>query len=136
MAKLSEEKARQQPEEKVSKPYDEFLGRAQKAYSAYLDAQKDIWVAYRETEQQTEGDFIKAETAAYAALDASLNMSVQTQKATEKQAEEAYLRAKEQSKVAYEQSAQQAMELFNSAIKQAWEMRKSALEQAWSIFVK
>jgi hypothetical protein len=124
------------PEAKSGKPYDEFLGRAQKAYSAYLDAQKEIWVAYGETEQKTEEDYIRIEANAYAVLNKALGVAVQNQKATEKQAEEIYLKAKEQSKAVYDQSVQQAMNEFNSAIKQAWEQRKTTLAQARSIFVK
>jgi len=119
-----------------SKPFDEFLGRAQKAYSAYLDAQKEIWVAYRETEQQTEETYIKAEAGAYAVLNSTLETAAQTQKLAEKQAEDAYQAAKEQARMAYEQVSQQAMNEFNSTVKQAWEKRKAALAQAWSIFIK
>jgi hypothetical protein len=126
----------QSAEPKGNKPYDEFLGRAQKAYSAYLDAQKDIWVAYGETEQKTEEDFIKSQTNAYAVLNKTLGVAVQSQKATEKQAEEIYQKAKEQSKVVYDQNVQQAMNEFNSAVKQAWEQRKATLAQARGIFVK
>jgi len=123
-------------EAKPGKPYDEFLGRAQKAYSAYLDAQKDIWVAYRETEQKTDEDLTKIEANAFALLSKALSLAAQNQKTAEKQAEEIYLRAKEQSKAAYDQSVQQAMNDFNTAVKQAFEQRKTTLSEAWAIFAK
>jgi len=123
-------------EEKEIKPYDEFLGRAQKAYTAYLDAQKQIWIAYRETEQQTEADYHKVDEEAYAALTNTVNEAERIRQETEREAEDNYLKIRAQAKAAYDQNVQQSLNLYNETIRQAWEKRRQSLEQAWNIFVK
>lgn len=46
---------------KLSKPLDEVLGRAERAYLAYMEAQKEVGQAYRENEVQAEGTLRQSE---------------------------------------------------------------------------
>lgn len=116
--------------------FDEFLSRAQKAYTAYIDAQKEMWVAYRATERRAEDEYVRAEKSAGALRDGLLEQALSQREKAERESEEAYARAKELSKNDYEGSVKQALSTYTKNIEQAWALRAQALEQAWKIFIK
>ena len=59
----TEEVVRAEAEQSAVKPLDEVLGQAQKAYAAYMEAEREVARIYRENEQQVadgEADYTEA----------------------------------------------------------------------------
>jgi len=124
-----------QPQPAVE-PLEEILGRAEKAYTAYIDAQKEVARAYKRNEVQFDKAFVAAGDRASAAYAEALQKAARERGLTEKAAEDAYRKALEQAKTAYESSVQQALKARDEAILQAWNARKQAIDVAWKVFGK
>jgi len=117
-------------------PLEEILGRAEKAYTAYIDAQKEVARAYKRNEVQFDKAFITAGDRANAVYTEALQKAAREREMAEKAAEDAYRKAMEQAKSTYESNAQQALKARDEAVLQAWNARKQAIDVAWKVFGK
>lgn len=117
-------------------PLEEILRRAEKAYTDYIEAQKEVARAYKRNEVQFDKAFIAAGDRANAAYAEALQKAAREREMAEKAAEEAYRKALEQAKQTYQSSIQQALKARDEAILQAWNARKQAIDTAWKVFGK
>lgn len=128
-------------------PLDEFLGRTQKAYAAYLEAQRDVWRAFQETAERAEGSFEKEKEEASKTRDEVIGRALASRRQAGDEAErvfaeaiqaarDTYQKSREQAEKACEDNVGQAIAAYEQVVNRAWEMRKGAFERAWSIFSK
>jgi len=117
-------------------PLEEILSRAEKAYTAYIEAQKEVARAYKRNEVQFDRAFVAASDRANAVYAEALQRAAREREMAEKAAEDAYRKALEQAKSAYESSVQQALKARDEAVLQAWNARKQAIDVAWKVFGK
>ena len=136
LAKVGEESAR---------PLDEFLGRAQKAYITYLEAQKDVWKAFNETQQRVEDDYRETEHRANRERDEAVEQYLISRSASEQEAERVYTEAmaqvqqtyadaKEEARRSSEERLRQALATYKQTIEQARIAREESIERARKIF--
>ncbi|MBI2868237.1 MAG: hypothetical protein HYX96_00220 [Chloroflexi bacterium] len=116
--------------------FEEFLTRAQNAYTAYVEAQKEMWKAYRATEQRAEDGYVQAEHGAAASRNNKLEQLLRIRESAEKEAEEIYIKSRDLARIAYEEGVRQTLSSYTREIEQAWGNRELALSQAWKIFMK
>lgn len=132
-------------EAQIAGPLDEFLGRAQKAYLTYLEAQKDVWKAYHETEQKFEEDFREAEQKASNVRDETIEQCLISQAKAEQGAEQAYLRAielaqqecaraREEANNVAKENIRRAIANYKQTVEQTRTVRDQAMQRAQKIF--
>jgi hypothetical protein len=117
-------------------PLEEILGRAEKAYTAYIDAQKEVGRAYKRNEVQFDRSFAASGEKANASCTEAIQKAARDREMAEKAAEEAMRKAVEQAKTAYEATVQQALKARDEAVSNAWNARKQAIDSAWKVFGK
>lgn len=128
-----------------TRPLDEFLGRAQKAYITYLEAQKDVWKAFNETQQRVEDDYRAIEQEANRERDEAVEhyLVIRSEAETEAertyqealaQVQQAYADAKEEAKRSSEEGLRQALDSYKDTIQRARTEREESIERARRIF--
>ena len=135
-------------------PLSDVLGKAQRAYSAYLEAQKEVAKAYKVNELQLERAYREAERHADEECQNTIAELLADREESEQQAEETFRNAVEQARQmekdaqeAYSQTLDQVRENceanVNEALKtrdaanaKAWELRSRTVDRAWAIFLK
>ena len=135
-------------------PLSDVLGKAQKAYSAYLEAQREVAKAYKVNELQLERGYKETAQKADRDCENAINVALRAReeaerraeevfakvvaqaRQAEKEAEEVYQRALEQSRTECESSVNEAMKIRDAAIDNAWELRTRTVDRAWMIFLK
>lgn len=126
---------------------DEALGLAERAYVAYLEAQRLVANAYRANEQRIAQAYQKAERQAQNAYNESVRQALkardeavtQALKARDEaitQAEKAYRKATEEAEKACEASIEVAWRKREETIEQALQLQKQTMEQTWNIYTK
>ena len=132
-------------QEESARPLDEFLGRAQKAYITYLEAQKDVWKAFNETQQRVEDDYRAIEQKANHVRDEAVEQYLIARNEAEQEAERAYkealaqvqqtyAEAKEEARRSSEDGLRRALAEYNETIEQARKAREESIERARKIF--
>ena len=120
--------------EPVADPLAELLGRAERAYAAFLEAQREVARAYKGQEKQAEAAYRKAEQRANEACEAAMEQVLKARLQAEQGAEEAYRRARDEAAAVYQESVRQVLRDRKETMEQAWETSKQAVEQSWKIF--
>jgi len=106
-------------------PLDEIQQRASMAYTAYLEAQRQVEDAYKDQEQQTGRAYQQAKEQARKAYGESIAQALRTRE-----------EAEERARKVYEESAAQALRNLEEAEQKAWEAHNEAMEQTWLVFTK
>ncbi len=117
-------------QEQAVRPLDDVLGRAERAYSAYMGAKKEVANVYRENELHEESIYKAREQQAKSARDENIRRifidyggaSEQSKKVYEealRRANLAYIKAKEQAIIIYRESEQEAENTCDNNIKQS-----------------
>ncbi len=135
-------------------PLSEVLGKAQKAYSSYLDAQKEVAKAYKVNEIQLEKGYKEAEYQANRVYEDTIVRIMEVRQEAELQAEESHNQSIEQAmqvlhdaEAAYtaelqhikgnsEASMKESLKVRNDAVQKAWELRSRTIDRSWEIFLK
>ena len=94
--------------EQVIDPLTELLGRAQSAYAAYMEAEKEVARAYKARERQVERSYKEAEQQANSACEAATEQALRVREKAEQQAEETCKKAKEKAMDVYQENVGQA----------------------------
>ncbi len=135
-------------------PLSDVLGKAQKAYSAYLEAQKEVAKAYKVNELQLERSYREAqriaEKACQDAINEALNereedehnaeellrKTIDQARQMEKEAEESYSKMIDQSRENCEANVSEALQTRDETVNKAWELRSRTVDRAWTIFLR
>ena len=115
-------------------PITEVLARAEKAYTSYIEAQREVATAYRLHEEAAERAYKEAERLANSACEESIEEALRSRQKAEKQAEQIYMKALENTAVVYEGSLKQALQVRDEAIAQAWKANKEVTRKSWGVF--
>jgi hypothetical protein len=102
-------------EAETKSPLDEVMLQAEKAYAAYMDAERQVAKAYHEN---------------------ALTKALQNREAAVKRADEAFKSAEELARAAYEAAVQEVQKKREENIEKAWKIRDQTIEQAWQIYSK
>jgi hypothetical protein len=135
-AEISTEQEEPQAEAVVKNPLDEVLSQAQRAYTAYMDATREVSRIYRENEIQIGDAYVKAAQEANQACEASVKQAEKAREQAEKRARDAYQRALENAEKTAEEAIAQALKTREEDIAKAWGKREETVAQAWDIYTK
>ncbi len=135
-------------------PLSDVLGKAQRAYVAYLEAQKEVAKAYKVNEIQLEKAFREAERIADKACQEAIAELIADRQDSEQRAEQKlwntvdqarqmeqdaeaeYKQTMDQVRTELQECINEAMRTRDDAIARAWEMRSKTVDRAWAIFLK
>lgn len=124
------EGAEQQEAKKVSKkfepgvePLDEIRQRAVSAYTAYVEAERQVEKAYKEQELQAEQNYNESKQKARKICEESIAQTLRIRDEAEQRATKAC-----------EGSIAQALKIREEAEQKAWEVRNEVVERTWVIF--
>jgi len=122
--------------EAVRNPLDEVLTQAQKAYTAYMDATREVSRIYRENEINVGETYMKAAQQANQACEDSIKQAEKAREQAEKRAGDAYQKALDQAVKNAEEAIAQALKTRDEEIAKAWQSRGETVAQAWDIYSK
>ena len=137
--KVDEKPVEEEPEvtaQVTTNPLDEVLGQAQKAYSAYMDATREVSRIYRENEIQVGEAYMRAVQQATAICDSTIKQATKDRELAEKKARETYEKALEEAEKKSEETVADALKTREEDIAKAWELREETVAQAWDIYSK
>ena len=117
-------------------PLADVLGRAESAYAAYMDAQRQVARAYKENEQQIEIAYEKVVQQTIRDCDKIIDKALKSRKEAEQQADEAYNKAKEEIRVAYEENVRQALKVHNDKIEPEYDVYREVMDKSWQLITK
>ncbi len=117
-------------------PLDEVMGQAQRAYSAYMDATREVSRIYRENEIQVGEAYMRVVQQANEACEATIREATRDREQAETKAREAYQRAMEEAETKAQQRISDALKAREEEILKAWELREDTVSQAWEIYSK
>ena len=80
-----------EPAQQTTDPLAELLGRAQTAYAAYMQAQKEVATAYKDREQQIVKVYKDAEQQANKTYEQAMERALKAREMAEQQAEDRYV---------------------------------------------
>jgi hypothetical protein len=118
----------------TTKPLHDVLGQAEKAYAAYMDAEKQVSMIYRENESQLAAAYRKAEEQATLHCEENIRQAIKVRDEAEQKARATYLQLKEQAEKTCEETIARVLVSRNETISKAWEIHQESMEQAWTIY--
>ena len=120
--------------ETVPNPLEELRNQAHAAYSAYLGAQRQVAIAYKQREKEEVKVYKQVEQQAFAAYNEAIQKALRIRTQSEGDAYKAYQEARDKAAKEYDASAAEALRLCQSTIEQQWQTSRALLEQIWEIF--
>ena len=95
-------------EEPMVKPLDEVMGQAEKAYAAYMEAERQVARIYKSNEVQVANAYRKAEEQANRACEEGVRQALEARDEAIEQASEVREEAERQAREAYQKAREQA----------------------------
>ena len=124
------------PLEKASGSLADVLAQAERAYTAHLEAQKEVMRAYKENEWQLDEMLKRAEEKANLDYEAAVEETSRAFQTAEAESEAAYRSAKEMAKQTHDARLKEAMRMRSEALERAKSEHDKTMEQAWIIFAR
>ena len=132
----------------------EVRSRAQQAYQAYMDAQKEVGGAYRANELQTQEAYKEREVQADKLCEQALELArsardearrrtalvyqtaIEVAQKAQQEANEAYEKALQVLDNEYDERAKEALQERATSIAEEWKAHTIRLERAWKVYAK
>ena len=151
------EAATESPEAVVTQevePLTEVLSRAQQAYQAYMDAQKEVAGTYRANELQMQEAYKEREVQGDKLCEQALELArsardearrratlvyqtaIEAAQKAQQEAEEAYEKALQELNNEYENRAKEALQERATSVAEAWKAHTDRLERAWKVYAR
>jgi len=112
----------------------EVMSEAERAYTAFMNAERQVAKAYHDNEIQVDLAYKRAESAAMKYFDISLAQAKEVlDKDLQKSPE---LQSYQQSIDNYHKSIIQALATYKGSLDKAWKVRSETIEKAWDIYSK
>lgn len=109
---------------KVAKPYAESNYQINAAFDAYLEAQKNLTVTFKESEQQSMQAYKKFELQ-YRSYEETMEKALKNRERDEQEAFIEYRTTVENAGKKYRESIAKSLISFNELVKQAWQKPKA-----------
>jgi hypothetical protein len=123
-------------EQIVRNPLDGVMGQAQRAYSAYMAATREVSRIYRENEIQVGEAYMRAVQQANETWESILKDAAADLAEAQQQAREANHRALAEAENSSREKTDAAIKEREETIAKAWELREETVAQAWEIYSK
>ena len=128
-------------------PLDEILSQAEKAYTAYMEAERrvaqayheneiQVAKAYKQAEQQAQRTFDEAVGEAQRVREEAIAKALNARETALEMAEKAFREAKEQADKTCDEIITQALKARNDRMAKAWDTHQQAMLDAWKIFTR
>ncbi|MGD0795737.1 MAG: PAS domain S-box protein [Dehalococcoidales bacterium] len=113
---------------------DEVMSQAERAYAAYMDAERQVAKAYHENELQVGLSYKRAETAAMKDFNATL---LQAKTVLDEVLQKSHESESYQNAIGnFHDSIIQALATYNDNLNKAWNIRSETIQMAWDIYSK
>jgi hypothetical protein len=112
----------------------EVRSLAEKAYQAYMDAQRRVATAYRERAYQEEKAYEEIEGKANRECTEAIEKAFKIRDKAEQEAEMAYQEAREKAAQLCQQKIEQALSVRSRTVQEAWVISRETSERIWKIF--
>jgi len=133
LEKMVEERTRALREyQEERRKTSDVLGQAEKAYNAYMEAERQVARMYKENEYQLDEAYKAAERRINKAFDQSMAQALITRDEALQKDPLSYQQAID----IYDEAIKQALTTFKDAMEKAWKVRSDTIEQAWNIYSK
>jgi len=118
-------------QQQLKSPLGEILSQAEKAYMAYMEAERQVARAYHENEVQVAKAYKRAEQKAQRTYDEAVIDALRIREETATKALDAYREALEMAEAAFGEAKEQADKTCDEIIVKALKAREDAMAEAW-----
>ncbi|RJQ40117.1 MAG: hypothetical protein C4555_02120 [Dehalococcoidia bacterium] len=122
------------PKQQTGSPLDKILSQAERAYAAYLEAQREVAQAYHENEIQVNQAYRRDEEKIHKTYHQVMREALRVREASIEEAQEVLRETEEKINNRYKEVIAQALEAREDVIDKAWAVYQKAKLSALDIY--